>query len=605
VTRTTGQQADSGGPAPGGRAAPDNPARSQVAETVVAALRSAGCDLIFGVPGGGSNLDVVGAAEAAGCRFILTHTETAAAIMAGVAAELTGTPSACVVTQGPGAASAVNGIAQALLDRQPVVVISDCVPRVDETRVSHQRLDHQAMFAPVTKASVRIASPSDGLAEQLVALACEGRPGPVHLDIDPTASGATSASPASDSRWASPPADRRANSPGTHAGAHTQAQSVVSAPGWESVDSEIRDIVRFARRPVMVAGVGAVALPADQRAPLQAALARFLDRTRLPVLTTYKGRGIVDDRGPFAAGVVTGATIEAPLLEEADLIVGLGFDPVELIPAPWPYAAPMITLGPWPIDDSTYFGDRVLVELVGPLDANLDGLTQFVTTSWRGSEAQRHRRRALHRIEAARPAQSEHAAGMVPQDVVSIARALAPEGAIATVDSGAHMLPAVPMWEAAHPDELLISSGLATMGFALPAAVAAALVHPERRVICFTGDGGLGMALAELETLARLDLPVVVVLFNDSALSLIAAKQKDEGHGGARAVRYAPINFAAVAAGCGLYVERAVDAASYRRAMEHALTRPGPTLIDVAVDPSAYPAILNAIRGDPSSETGG
>jgi acetolactate synthase I/II/III large subunit len=524
---------------------------------------------------------VIGAAEARGCRFVLTHTETAAAIMAGVAAELTGKPSACVVTQGPGAASAVNGVAQALLDRQPVVIISDCVPRADAARVSHQRLDHQAMFAPVTKASIRIASPASSLAEQVVALACEGRPGPVHVDIDATGAGS--------------------------AAARAEADAPEQSPDWLAVDDEIRDVIRAARRPVMVAGVGAVALPAGPRAAFRAALDRFLDRTRLPVLTTYKGRGVVDDTGPFAAGVATGATIEAPLLEQADLIVGLGLDPVELIPAPWPYAAPMVMLSPWTIDDSTYFGDRVMVEMVGPLDVSLDGLTSLLNTSWRGTEAQHHRRRSLERIDAARPERSDQAAAMLPQDVVSVARQLAPQGTIATVDSGAHMLPAVPMWEVAAPDEVLISSGLATMGFALPAAVASALVHPDRRVICFTGDGGLGMALAELETLARLELPVVVVVFNDSALSLIAAKQQEEGHGGPGAVRYASTNFAAVAAGCGLYAERAIDRDSYRRAMEHALARPGPTLIDVAVDPSAYRAILSAIRGDRSrsSETAG
>jgi acetolactate synthase-1/2/3 large subunit len=135
------------------------------------------------------------------------------------------------------------------------------------------------------------------------------------------------------------------------------------------------------------------------------------------------------------------------------------------------------------------------------------------------------------------------------------------------------------------------------MGFALPAAVAAALVDPTHRVICFTGDGGLGMTLAELETLARLQLPVTVVVFNDSALSLIAIKQRSEGHGGDRAVRYAATDFAAIAAGCGLRATHAADPASYRRALRDGLAQPGPTLIDVAVDPSAYPAMLNAIRG--------
>ena len=159
---------------------------------------------------------------------------------------------------------------------------------------------------------------------------------------------------------------------------------------------------------------------------------------------------------------------------------------------------------------------------------------------------------------------------MTPQDVVAIARAEAPASSVATVDAGAHMLVAVPLWEVAHPGELLVSSGLATMGFSLPAAIATALTLPTRRVICFTGDGGLGMALAELETLGRLALDVVVVVFNDATLSLIAVKQDDEGHGGDGATRYSPIDFATVATGCGVRAERANDPSSYRSALRRA-----------------------------------
>jgi acetolactate synthase-1/2/3 large subunit len=168
---------------------------------------------------------------------------------------------------------------------------------------------------------------------------------------------------------------------------------------------------------------------------------------------------------------------------------------------------------------------------------------------------------------------------------------------VATIDAGAHMLAAVPLWEVDEPGELLISNGLATMGFALPAAIAAAIVRPSRRVICFTGDGGIGMVIGELETLARLGLDVVVVVFNDAALSLIAIKQKPSGQGGRHAVAYAPTDFAAVAAGFGIPSVRVDRVDAYRVAIETALSRAGPSLIDVAVDPSAYPAILAAIRG--------
>jgi acetolactate synthase-1/2/3 large subunit len=141
------------------------------------------------------------------------------------------------------------------------------------------------------------------------------------------------------------------------------------------------------------------------------------------------------------------------------------------------------------------------------------------------------------------------------------------------------------------------------MGFALPAAIAAGLVHPDRRVVCLTGDGGLGMTLAELETLARLRLDVLVVVFNDSTLSLIAIKQRSEGHGGVGAVSYRSTDYAAIARGCGMTAEAVRDAAALRRAARAACGRRGPTLLDVTVDPSGYGAVLDVIRGGASQAT--
>lgn len=536
-----------------------------MAAQLAAALRSAGTELLFGVPGGGSNLDVVGACEAAGIRFVLVHTETAAAIMAGVAAELTGTPGACVVTRGPGAASAVNGAAQALLDRQPMILITDCVADGERKRVSHQRIDQVPMMAAVTKASLRFGPLDGDLAMAAVDLALSGRPGPVHIDLDPTI----------------------AAEHGAVANDHRRSGDL--AP--------LRPLIRSARRPVIVVGVGTTSLHSSRRTPFAAAMQRLLATGHIPVLTTYKARGVVDDLGPNAAGVASGATIESPLLADADLIIGIGFDPVELIPAPWSYRAPLVLLGGWAIDDSTFFGDHLAGEVVGDLAELVDQLAGLLSPQWEHGEARRHRTRSIDEINAAVPG---NPAGLTPQQVVNIASAATPPGTVATVDAGAHMLAAVPLWEANGPGQLLISSGLATMGFALPAAVAASLVDPTRHVVCFTGDGGIGMALAELETLARVRSKVIVVVFNDSTLSLIAIKQKTHDHGGEQAVKYAPTDFAAVATGCGLRAERIADAGSYAQALQRALEHDGPTLLDVSVDPSAYPSLFAAIRGERS-----
>ena len=416
---------------------------------------------------------------------------------------------------------------------------------------------------PVTKGSFVLGATSTADdVRAAVALSLAGPPGPVHLDLDPTAPGTPIV--AGEADGARVPADLDA----------------------------VRAALRTARRPVVIAGVGATA----------SGLRGLVAGSTVPVLTTYKAKGIVPETGPNAAGIATGATIEAPLLLGADLVVGVGLDPVELIPAPWPYAAPVVLLGTWPtVGDGAYFGDHLLVEVVVPdLDAALGELAPELRSDWPDGTAQDARRAALDRVLAAVP---DEPSGVLPQAVVAAARALAPAGTVATVDAGAHMLAAVPMWEVEEPGELLISSGLATMGFALPAAVAAALVRPDRKVVCCTGDGGLGMALAELETLARLWLDVIVVVFDDRALSLIAIKQGDH-QGGASAVRYGTVDFAGTAASLGVPAFRADNADELHDALAKALARRGPCLIDVAVDPAGYPAVLDAIRGGPSEGAG-
>jgi acetolactate synthase-1/2/3 large subunit len=159
------------------------------------------------------------------------------------------------------------------------------------------------------------------------------------------------------------------------------------------------------------------------------------------------------------------------------------------------------------------------------------------------------------------------------------------------------MLVAMPLWEVPEPGRLLISSGLATMGYALPAAIAAALCAPRVPVVAFTGDGGLGMALAELETAVRLSLPVIVVVFNDAALSLIEIKQKPSGQGGAEAVRYHPVSFAAAATALGAAGAAVSTEPDLAAALAAALRRPGPTVIDASVDPACYPAVMDLTRG--------
>jgi len=311
------------------RAAPHAVAADSGAAAIVAALAVAGTRLVFGVPGGGPNLDVVGAAAAAGLRFVLAHGETAATIMAATCADLTGAAGAVVVTRGPGLASAVNGIAHAALDRLPVVVIADTVPAADASRISHQRIDQPALGRSVAKAAITVGGPRPGeAAARIVQLALAPPPGPVIANMD-------------------------ASAPGLADGADPDDNGTPAAPADASDASFLAGALRAARRPVLLLGTGAI--------PRTAAVRAALAGRGLPVLHTYRARGILPDAGADAAGLVTGGTMEWPLLSAADLILGLGVDEAEMIPARWDYPARTILVtepaaGPAAAGGSAYRG---------------------------------------------------------------------------------------------------------------------------------------------------------------------------------------------------------------------------------------------------------
>jgi len=541
------------------------PGRSRPAAAIVGALQAAGTRVLFGIPGGGPNLDVVGAAHRAGLRFVLAHGETAAVIMAATYADLAGAPGAVVVTRGPGLASAINGIAHAALDRLPVVVIADTVPPPDRHRISHQRLDQDALARPVAKAMLRLGGGEpERSADLAVRLASDRPPGPVVVNVDPLDGHRAGTEPE--------PGERE---PAAAAAAGNDLAPLARALG-------------AARRLTVLLGAGTIAHAGAVRAALAG--------SNIPVLHTYRSRGIMPDRSAEAAGLITGGTMEWPLLSEADLIVGLGVDPVELIPAAWDYTATALLVTEYPVGSGGYFTGGT--ELVAPLPAAIEVLAVRAGQAGRGwpAEAGRTARQAVsgRLLEAATAAPGS----LSPQDVVAAAREVAPAELVATVDSGAHMLAVMPLWPVDEPGRLLISSGLATMGFAVPAAIGAAIARPGRPVIAFTGDGGLGMALMELETAVRLRLKIVVIVFNDAELSLIKIKQLPDGQGGGEATGYTRTSFAAVATAMGAAAACAASQEQLAKALTAALEREGPTLIDAHVDPAGYPAILDLTRGE-------
>ncbi len=527
---------------------------TRIAET----LAAAGVTVGFGVPGGGPNLDLIGACNNAGIRFVLAHSETGAAIMAATFGHLTGTPTPVVVTRGPGATSVVNGAAQATLDRHPLVVITDTVPTSHAARVPHQRVDQGLLFSAVTKATARVGQQATAAElDQLLTLAVTEPPGAVHLDYDSTFP--------------------ESPSPGPHESSLDDAAPVADRlfSGLADADPIVSQMFADANHPVVIVGRAAL----DDAAAVGAAVERF----GAPALSTYQGVGVVPGDHRLNAGLFTNGASERPILKQADLIVTVGLDMVEPIPADWTYSAPVLSFSPTPTTDAYL---PIAVEVAGPLADTMAGLP-IGDHGWPDDAGQTHRGSVLAQLRG-------RASGFAPTDLVETLLAQLPETAITTVDAGAHFLAIMPFHPAAAPGDLLISNGLATMGYAVPAAIGASLACPGRPVVAFVGDGGLAMSMAELETIVRLQLPITVIVANDSALSLIEIKQGAD-HGGPDAVRYKPTNFAIIAEGMGMAADVVHDRDQLAAALANGFT--GPRLLDTRIDPDQYPHLIKVTRG--------
>jgi acetolactate synthase-1/2/3 large subunit len=517
-----------------------------LARRLAAGLKAAGVTRLFGVPGGGPNLDMIGSAEELGIDFVLAHGETAACVMASTYGRLTGSVGVAVVTRGPGFTSACNGLAQATLDRYPLLLVSDTVPGSARDRIAHQRVDQVSASAPLAKWSGVLGTRDpESVVRACVSLATRAPAGAVHLDFDPTCEG----------------------------------DDAPVVPARSPVDPDLlaraRALVCSARRPLVIVGLDAVHAVDSVRAALA--------QLGVPVLVTYEAVGVVPASWPGYAGLFTGVAADRPILERADLVIGIGLDPVEPMPGPEPAVCPVVLLHSHALS-AAYFGDPLVV--VGEYADLLPEVLGACEHEWvPGTGRGWHR----DRVEWL----SSSSSVLTPQDVVAVTHDVMPD-AIATVDAGAHMLAVMTLWATDEPDSVLISNGLATMGFALPAAIGAALARPERRVVCFVGDGGLGMVLSELELLARLDLDITVVVFNDATLSLIRLKQA-EGQGGRAAVGYGQVDFATVAEAMGVTGTAVSDVDGLRAALSLGVGHP--RLVDARIDPDSYAHVMAAVRG--------
>jgi acetolactate synthase-1/2/3 large subunit len=529
------------------------------ADVLAQTLRDAGVTRIFGLPGG-EMLDFLEAARRVGIRFILTRHEATAAFMADVTGQIRRQPGVCISTLGPGAINMTLGVANAYLDRSPVLAITASLARAAEPYATHQQLDLSAVYRPFTKLTVIL----DG--EDTAAAVCNAirvsrslRMGPVHLALPSDVARAGDAS-GSATRWAAEEPDS------------------VPPASAATIDAIGRTISE-SRRPIVILGL-------DLNPYTDAGAVReFVERLGAPTLVTPKAKGMLAETHPLFCGVcggVAGDAVITNFLGRGDLLIGVGFEPVESDKL-WHHTMPLVAIGPVSIAAGAF---RPALEAVGDVRFTLATLGR---RSWRPLEwepdAPARLRDELTRV--LRPVSRPR--GLSPYELTRALRALLPRETIIATDVGSIKSVTTQAWTTFEPLTFFESNGLSAMGYSFPAAMAARLEYPERPVLCTIGDGGFGMAHAEIETCVRERLHFLTVVFNDSALSLIDVAQQNRGYP-THGVKYGSVNFAAVAAGLGAWAARVETTEALQAAVQEGLHANRPAVIDALVDPAEYAA---------------
>ncbi len=531
----------------------------RAADYCAAFLRARGVRRVFGIPGG-ENVDLIEALRRVDVTYVLAHHEAAAGHMAAATAQLSRVPGVCIVTRGPGAMNLYPAIATAFLDRRPVVAISGDHPPSDRPRDTHQRLPLTDLYAPITKWVGRITA-----AEMAEMLPCswqavlEGRLGPAY--------------------WSFPSGEAEREVPASVPSPDASLPRPSHPPG-PALDAALERLAA-ARRPLVIAGIGAAQL--DVPAPL----VRLVDRLACPAMVTTQVKGWFPERHPLFAGTF-GMYRDEPLhalMDEADLIVGVGLDGVDFFKR-WLATPPIISLAEGGADDSAF---QPKIASDGDLATQLRRACEAAKPSeWSTGRAEAARR-GIAKTVSPRLATAPDGDGqrMPPQVAIEELRRALPVEGILTVDVGSHKIVVAQQWQAGGPNTFICSNGLSAMGTGLPFAIAARLERPNAPVACVLGDGGFLMYTGELETVARLRLPIVVLLMVDDALSSIKVKQVRKEYP-AVGVDFSRPDYAALARGFGLRHARVADRAGCRAALEEALASPQATLVEALVDPDEY-----------------
>ncbi len=526
----------------------------RAADVIANRLYAAGCRWAFGMPGG-EVLTVIDALEKAGITFVLCKHENAAGFMAEGTYHRTGAPAILVATVGPGALNGINVVENAHQDRVPMIILTGCVDADQAQVYTHQVVDQTQVFRPITKETFTLnAAASHVIIDKAIAIATEGRPGPVHIDVPISV------------------ADAPAQGVGV-----LRTHAVAVAPVGPDLE-RAKLALAGAKRPLIIAGLDALD---DAAAILKAA-----ETLGAPVITTYKAKGLLPESHALSlggAGLSPKAdAVLLPLVAQADVILAIGYDPIEMRPGwqdPWDATSQTvidITAAP-----NHHYMHQSSMNIIGDCAASTLAVLPdaALTNVWPDGQ--------ISQVKDALAAAFPKTDAWGPAQVIATCQDVLPNDTLATADSGAHRILLSQMWQCEFPRALTQSSGFCTMGCAVPLAMGAQIVEPERTVVSFSGDAGMLMVMGELATAVELGLKTVFVVFVDASLALIELKQRQRQLPNA-GVEFGQFDFAAIANAFGGQGHRVRSQAQLQAALEAAQTSDTFTLIAAEIDRKSY-----------------
>ena len=525
-------------------------------DLLVRMLEAAGVRWVFGVPSG-PVLPLIESLRPSSIRFILTASETSAGFMATTVGYLTGIPGLCVSTVGPGATNLTTSVGCAWLDRSPVLAITCNIASPWLERRIQMRIDHQALFRPLTKASfsLRDSRLAETVAKAL-SVATDEPPGPVHIDLPEDIAEATAGE-----------ASMRPHGVTEHPDRSNELRQIIPAA------------LSKARRALLITGLTFTRSHAARQ------LLQFAETQKMPFVSTLHAKGFLPENHPNWAGVIGRArrTDVKAFTDQADLIIAVGYDPVEIDYEEWVGKTPIIHVSTEAAEESKdlSFVWNQACDLARAVET-MSELPSFAN-DW-SMEKWHEYRTSLDK--ALRPS----CAGFAAHETLDILRQKIPPDGILAYDVGAHTHQIASQWRTDRPKTLLATNGWSSMGYGMPAAYAAKLVFPDRPVVAVIGDGCFQMTAGELAVARRSNLPVPIVVLNDGWLGLMKVKQERKSY-----------PFSGVYLGAppespphyfGVPCRPAKTPEDFRSALDWAFALKGPSVIEAFIDVESYSATV-------------